>query len=72
MADLVLRYMDREERPAGTAMQYRSYHKTIAAAFPIPAAQFTDVLVAAAVAILFAAAAAACVISWWPRTWRRG
>lgn len=42
VADLVQRYIDRESRPASTLVQYRSYHKTIAAAFPIPAAQLTS------------------------------
>lgn len=42
VGELVLRYLDREERAASTAMQYRSYHKTLAAAFPIPAAQLTS------------------------------
>lgn len=42
VGDLVLRYMDREERAAGTATQYRSYQKALADAFPIPAAQLTS------------------------------
>ena len=39
VADLVQRYIDLEQRPHGTVLQYRSYHKRIAEAFPIPAAQ---------------------------------
>jgi integrase len=42
VADLVQRYIDREARPYSTAKQYKSYHKTIAGAFPIPAAQLTS------------------------------
>lgn len=42
VSDLVQRYLDQEDRAAGTAMQYRSYHKAIAAAFPIPANQLTS------------------------------
>lgn len=41
VGELVLQFCDREERAASTAMQYRSYAKTLAAAFPIPAAQLT-------------------------------
>jgi len=39
VADLVQRYMDREERAEGTAKQYRGYHRALSKAFPIPAAQ---------------------------------
>lgn len=39
VADLVQRYIDLEPRPHSTILQYRSYHKAIAEAFPIPAAQ---------------------------------
>ncbi len=42
VGDLVQKYIDREERPDSTAKQYKSYHKTIAAAFPIPASQLTS------------------------------
>ena len=42
VADLIQRYIDRETRPESTAKQYRSYHKAIAEAFPIPAAELTS------------------------------
>ena len=42
VADLVQRWLDRDERAAGTMQMYRSYHKCIADAFPIPAAQLTS------------------------------
>lgn len=42
VGDLVQRYIDREARPDSTAKQYKSYHKTIAADFPIPANQLTS------------------------------
>lgn len=46
VADLVQHYIDLETRPHGTLLQYRSYHKTIAEAFPIPAAQLRSAHVA--------------------------
>ena len=39
VGDLVQRFIDREVRPERTLTQYRSYHKAIAEAFPIPAAE---------------------------------
>ncbi len=42
VADLVQKYIDREPRPDSTAKQYKSYHKAIAEAFPIPAAELTS------------------------------
>lgn len=42
VGDLVQRYLDRPGRAPGTQQMYRSYHKAIAAAFPIPAAQLTS------------------------------
>lgn len=42
VADLVQRYIDREDRPAGTLMQYRSWQRALAKAFPISAAALTS------------------------------
>ncbi len=46
VGELVQRFIDREERPASTMMQYRSYQKALALAFPIPAAQLRSTHVA--------------------------
>jgi integrase len=47
VGDLVQRYIDRSDDLAdGTRKQYQSYHRAIAAAFPIPAAQLTSQIVA--------------------------
>jgi integrase len=46
VGDLVLKFMDRETRADATMMQYRSFQRTLAEAFPIPAAQLTSVHVA--------------------------
>jgi integrase len=42
VGDLVQKYLDREDRAPGTQQMYRSYHRAIADAFPIPAAQLTS------------------------------
>lgn len=42
VGDLVQKYLDRAERALGTQQMYRSYHKALADAFPIPAAQLTS------------------------------
>ena len=42
VADVVERYIDREDRPHSTAAQYASYARCLALAFPIPAAQLTS------------------------------
>jgi integrase len=42
VADVVQRYIDRQDRADATARQYASYHRAIAAAFGIPAAQLTS------------------------------
>ncbi|MCU0246387.1 MAG: hypothetical protein MUC42_07420 [Bryobacter sp.] len=42
VADVVERYIDREDRPHSTAAQYASYARCVALAFPIPAAQLTS------------------------------
>ena len=39
VGDLVLRYIDRSDRPPTTLAQYMSYQRALADAFPIPAAQ---------------------------------
>jgi integrase len=47
VGDLVQQHIDHKARPAGTLMQYKSYQKTIAQDFPMPAAQLTSRHVAA-------------------------
>ena len=42
VGDLVQKYLDRRVRALGTQQMYRSYHKALADAFPIPAAQLTS------------------------------
>ena len=42
VADLVQKYIDRDDRPHSTGTQYASYLRAIAGAFPIPAAQLTS------------------------------
>jgi integrase len=42
VGELVQRYLDREERPAGTLKQYQSYQRALERAFPIPANQLTS------------------------------
>jgi integrase len=46
VADLVQKHIDRGDRPAATLSQYRSYHRCVAVAFPIPAEQLRSVHVA--------------------------
>jgi integrase len=41
VGDLVQRYLDREDRPAGTLKQYQSFQRALERAFPIPASQLT-------------------------------